>query len=116
MSASSGGAESEDTGRPVVVLDANVLYPAQLRDLLMRLAVAGLMRAHWTDRIHKEWMRAVRERHPDISPDQLNRTRELMERALPSARVVGYQRRVKHLSLPDADDRHVVAASPLPGG
>ena len=72
-------------GRPVVVLDANVLYPAQLRDLLMRLAVAGLIRAHWTDEIHEEWTRAVQERHLDLSTEQLARTRALMERALPTA-------------------------------
>src|SRR5690606_40816633 len=28
--------------RPVALLDANVLYPARLRDLLIRLAIAGL--------------------------------------------------------------------------
>ena len=27
--------------RPVVLYDANVLYPAQLRDFLMRLALGG---------------------------------------------------------------------------
>lgn len=99
------------SGRPVVVLDANVLYPAQLRDLLMRLAVAGLIRAHWTDEIHEEWTRAVQERHPDLSSEQLARTRGLMERALPTARVTGYRRRLQQITLPDPDDRHIVAAA-----
>lgn len=45
--------------RFTVVYDANVLYPAPLRDLLMRLAATGLFRARWTDRIHDEWMRNV---------------------------------------------------------
>jgi hypothetical protein len=45
--------------RPVVLYDANVLYPAQLRDFLMRLAVYGLVRAHWSEALHAEWMRAV---------------------------------------------------------
>ena len=49
---------------PVAVYDANVLYPAQLCDLLMRLAVGGVVRAHWTERIHDEWMRNV---HADYS-------------------------------------------------
>lgn len=39
------------------VLDANVLYPAPLRDLLMRLAVTDLFAARWTERIHDEWIR-----------------------------------------------------------
>lgn len=30
-----------------VVYDANILYPAALRDLFMRLAQAGLVRARW---------------------------------------------------------------------
>ncbi|SEH08118.1 Uncharacterised protein [Candidatus Venteria ishoeyi] len=36
-----------------VVYDACVLYPAPLRDLLMRLALTDLFRAHWTDQIHQ---------------------------------------------------------------
>lgn len=39
---------------PVAVLDANVLYPARLRDLLIRLAIARQYRARWTDRILDE--------------------------------------------------------------
>ena len=36
------------------VLDACVLYPAPLRDLLMHLALLDLFRAKWTDDIHEE--------------------------------------------------------------
>ena len=36
------------------VYDANVLYPAPLRDLFIRLAHAGLVRARWTETIHGE--------------------------------------------------------------
>ena len=37
---------------PIVVLyDACVLYPAALRDLLIRLARTGIQRAKWTDQI-----------------------------------------------------------------
>jgi hypothetical protein len=39
------------------LLDANVLYPAPLRDLLMQLAVSDLFRAKWTAEIHQEWSR-----------------------------------------------------------
>src|SRR5438105_4346319 len=44
-----------------VVYDANVLYPAPLRDLLMRLALTDLFRARWTNDIHDEWIRNVLE-------------------------------------------------------
>ena len=36
------------------LLDANVLYPAGLRDLLMQLAILGAFRARWTHQIHNE--------------------------------------------------------------
>lgn len=36
--------------RFIVVYDANVLYPNSLRDLLIRVAQAGLVQAKWTDR------------------------------------------------------------------
>ena len=48
------------------LLDANVLYPAPLRDLLLQLAVAKLFRARWTDTIHDEWIGAAGRVRPDI--------------------------------------------------
>ena len=43
----------------IVLYDACVLYPAPLRDLLMRLALTDLFQARWTDEIHDEWTRNV---------------------------------------------------------
>lgn len=37
-----------------VVFDACVLYPAPLRDFLMRLALTGAFQARWSERIHDE--------------------------------------------------------------
>lgn len=37
------------------IFDANVLYSARLRDLLLSLAGTGLFRARWTNMIHDEW-------------------------------------------------------------
>jgi hypothetical protein len=37
------------------IYDANILYPAPLRDLFIRLAQAGVVRARWTETIHHEW-------------------------------------------------------------
>jgi hypothetical protein len=36
--------------RTAAVLDANVLYPVRLRDLFLRLAIAGHYKALWTER------------------------------------------------------------------
>jgi predicted nucleic acid-binding protein len=95
----------------VAVFDACVLYPAALRDLLVRLAMTGLFRARWSDDIHDEWIAAVRRERPDITREQLQRTRDLMERAVLDARVTGYEGLIPQLNLPDAGDRHVLATA-----
>lgn len=61
-----------------VVYDACVLYPASLRDILMRVASTDLFRARWTEAIHEEWTRNLLENRPDISKIQLQRTVNLM--------------------------------------
>jgi predicted nucleic acid-binding protein len=99
------------SGRPVCVYDANVLYSAQLRDFLMRLALGEVVRAHWTERIHEEWMRNVEEDYPDITREDLRRVRKLMDEALPGAEVTGYEGRIEDLSLPDPSDHHVLATA-----
>ena len=52
---------------PTAIIDACVLYSAPLRDLIVRLAQAGLIQARWTDEIHDEWMRNVLKNNPNIS-------------------------------------------------
>jgi predicted nucleic acid-binding protein len=94
-----------------VVYDANVLYPAPLRDLLMHQALTGLFRAKWTEEIHQEWMRNVLANRPDLTLGQLERTRDLMNRAVPDCLVQGYEPLIAALTLPDPDDRHVLAAA-----
>lgn len=96
------------------VYDACVLYPAPLRDLLLRLALTDLFRARWTDRIHEEWIRSVLENRPDLKPEQLERTRQLMNQAVPDCLVTGYEGLIDQLELPDPDDRHILAAAIRP--
>ena len=69
--------------RPVALLDANVLYPARLRDLLLRLNLAGLYQARWSDQILDECFRNILEDRPDLSVNRLARTRRNMNAALP---------------------------------
>jgi len=95
----------------VAVYDACVLYPAPLRDLLLRLALTDLFRAHWTELIHQEWMRSVQRDRPDIAPERLQRTRELMDSAVPDCLVTGHESLIEQLHLPDPNDRHVLAAA-----
>ena len=49
------------------LIDANVLYLAPLRDLLMQLAVTDMFRAKWTADIHREWIDALLENEPHRS-------------------------------------------------
>jgi len=95
----------------IAVLDACVLYPAPLRDLLMRLALTGLFQARWTDAIHDEWTRNVAANRSDISAASLARCRTLMDEHVPDSLVVGYEPIIPGLNLPDPDDRHVLAAA-----
>ena len=67
----------------VVLYDACVLYPAPLRDLLMRLALLDVFQARWTEQIHDEWTRNVAANRPDISAASLARCRQLMDGARP---------------------------------
>ena len=99
----------------IALLDACVLYPAPLRDLLMQLARQGLFQPRWSVEIHDEWMRSVLKVRPDLSAAQLQRTRELMDQHAPDALVDGYLDLVPTLALPDPDDRHVLAAAIVGG-
>lgn len=94
----------------VVVFDACVLYPAPLRDFLLRLAMTGLFAAKWTEDIHDEWTRNVLEKRPELQ-SRIQRTRELMDRALPDAMITGHAPLIDGLTLPDPNDRHVLAAA-----
>lgn len=93
------------------ILDACVLYPAPLRDFFMHLALLDTFRARWTEAIHDEWMRNVLQNRPDLRRDQLERTRELMNAHVRDCLVEDYESLIDTLELPDADDRHVLAAA-----
>jgi predicted nucleic acid-binding protein len=93
------------------IFDACVLYPAPLRDFLMNLAITDLFRARWTDEIHDEWIRNVLRNRPDLTNERLQRTRDLMNSHVRDCLVSGYQDLIPSLTLPDENDRHVLAAS-----
>ena len=64
------------------LLGADVLHQATPRSLLIDLSLQGLYQAHWTDRLHDEWTRNLLLNRPDLDPAKLQRTRELMDRAI----------------------------------
>lgn len=91
--------------------DACVLYPAMVRDLLMRLATTGMFRAKWSRQIHEEWISNLLKRRLDLNREQLERTARLMDANAPDSVVDDYEALIDALTLPDPDDRHVLAAA-----
>lgn len=104
-------------GRPpdpptrIAFLDASVLYPATLRNLLMHLAVAGVFRPLWTDKVQDEWTAALLRDRPDLDAARLAHRRALMDTYVYDARVTGYEPLINGLVLADPDDRHVLAGA-----
>jgi predicted nucleic acid-binding protein len=95
-----------------VLYDACLLYPASIRDLAVELARTGLLHAKWTTRIHAEWINAVIRQRRELDRARLERVAELMNSAVLDCLVTGFESLEAGLtSLPDPDDRHVLAAA-----
>jgi hypothetical protein len=92
-------------------LDASVLYPVSLRNLLMRLTLAGLFQARWSAHVHDEWIRAVVRDRPELSVERLSLLRAAMDERAEDSLVTGYEALIGSITLPDPDDRHVLAAA-----
>lgn len=93
------------------LIDANVFYKSRLRSLILWAAQTDLFRARWTNKIHEEWMQNLLERRPDLTRESLERTRQAMDRSIEDCLVAGYELLIDGLTLPDPDDRHVLAAA-----
>jgi len=90
-----------------VVLDTCVLYPAYLRDTLLRMASAELYRPLWTRTILDELTANLPEA---VTPLAAQRLRAAMTRHFPDAEVTGYEALVESMTN-DPKDRHVLAAA-----
>lgn len=77
----------------------------------MSIAVTRLFHARWTEQIHEEWMENLLENRKDITREQLDRVRLLMNNAIPDCVVTGYEHLIEVVELPDPNDRHVLAAA-----
>lgn len=82
-----------------------------MRDILVELSCAHVYCARWTDDIHDEWINAVLKKRNNIPKETLQRTRTLMNEAVPDCLITGYETIVETLNLPDPNDRHVLAAA-----
>lgn len=95
----------------VAVLDANVLYPASVRDILLNLAAVKLYQPKWTNQIQEEWMRNLLINSPNIAHKSLKSAQTAMDKAFPDATVSSYESLIADIVLPDKGDRHVLAAA-----
>jgi predicted nucleic acid-binding protein len=93
----------------IALLDANVLWPAALRCILVRAALRGLFRPVWTERILEEMAHSL-QREGRAHPDRIARTVRLMKESVPHALVEGYETLIPVMQN-DPKDRHVLAAA-----
>jgi predicted nucleic acid-binding protein len=93
-----------------VLLDACVLVPYRLADLLLWLAEAELYQPLWSDEILEEVRRTLVSPKIGVAPEKANRRIAQMRDAFPFASVTGYQGLVSGLTN-DTKDRHVLAAA-----
>jgi predicted nucleic acid-binding protein len=95
----------------LVVLDACVLYPPSLRDLLLTLAALDAFEVRWSEEILEELRRNVVADNPDVDPDRFSsHTLGAMRAAFPDGSVTGYEPLIESLDN-DPKDRHVAAVA-----
>ena len=88
-----------------------MLYPASLRDTLLRAAAKGLFRPVWTETIWDEVLRdLVTKPRNSMPPDAAAYLRTQIRRHFPDAEVAGYEILIPSMTN-DEEDRHVLAAA-----
>lgn len=92
------------------MLDACVLFPTVLREILIGAAQAGLYRPVWSARILEEWARASRKLGPGA--EDIARTEvALLQSQFPAAEIAPAPQIAARLHLPDENDLHVLATA-----
>ncbi|MBK6623079.1 MAG: PIN domain-containing protein [Saprospirales bacterium] len=91
------------------VLDANVIYPIEIRDLLFWFAHYELYTPKWSTHIFDEWKEVMKRK--GVPEDEISKRLEKANNAFPEALVNNYEALIDSLQLPDLKDRHVLAAA-----
>ncbi|WP_158858880.1 PIN domain-containing protein [Lunatibacter salilacus] len=91
------------------VLDTNVIYPIDIRDLLFWFASYDLFTPKWSKQFFIEWENVMKRK--GISEEEIEKRLNKALRAFPDALVDNYEPLVNSLELPDEKDRHVLAAA-----
>jgi predicted nucleic acid-binding protein len=93
-----------------VVIDACVLFPTVMREVVLALAEQGLFEPKWSERILEEWARAAAKLGPD-GEMQARGEVALVKARFPKAIVPPHAGVEARLWLPDPADIHVLAAA-----
>ena len=91
------------------VLDTNVIYPIEIRDLLFWFAYYELYTPKWSKHIFDEWKDVMIRK--GVDEDEANKRINKAQLAFPEALVTNYESLIEGLTLPDLKDRHVLAAA-----
>ncbi len=91
------------------VLDTNVIYPIEIRDLLFWLAYFDLYTPKWSIHIFDEWADVMKRK--GVDEKEVIKRIEKANQAFPDALVNNYKSLIETLDLPDEKDRHVLAAA-----
>jgi len=95
---------------PKVLIDACVLYPTVMREVVLGVAAQGLFQPLWSARLLEEWARASRKLGPE-GEAQARGEIAMLRANWPRAEVPGAPGIAARLYLPDPDDVHVLAAA-----
>jgi len=95
--------------RFICVLDTNVIYPIEIRDLLFWFAHYDLYTPKWSKHIFNEWEEVMKRKN--VSKNEIKRRISKANLAFPDAFVENYAGLISVLNLPDKNDRHVLAAA-----
>ncbi|RAV29202.1 PIN domain-containing protein [Sinomicrobium soli] len=91
------------------VLDTNVIYPIETRDLLFWFAYYEMYTPKWSQHIFDEWKDVMQRK--GVSEQEALKRVEKANLAFPDALVTNYTGLITHLRLPDPKDCHVLAAA-----
>ncbi len=91
------------------VLDTNVIYPIDIRDLLFWFAYYELYTPKWSKHIFDEWKDVMIRK--GILEEEADKRINKAQLAFPDALVENYESLIEGLELPDLKDRHVLAAA-----
>jgi len=91
------------------VLDTNVIYPIEIRDLLFWFAHYDLYTTKWSKHIFDEWEIVMRRR--GVTEEEIYKRVGKATAAFPDALVENYEPLIDTLRLADEKDRHVLAAA-----